>query len=87
MPVNIKASGVLKQYIAPDAALEDVHTVGEALEQLALPELGELIMLVNNRPAYQQTELADGDTLYLLPGISGGSAASARNQEPSASRS
>ena len=64
---------MLKQYIPPDTSVESAHTVGEAIDRLALPELGELIMLVNGKPAYWNTELRDGDTLSLLPAISGGS--------------
>lgn len=63
---------MLKQYIPPGTSVENADTVGEAIDQLALPELGELIMLVNGKPAYWNTELRDGDILSLLPAISGG---------------
>lgn len=55
-----------------DATLYNVHTVGEAVSRLNLPESGELVMLVNGRIAYWQTELEDGDVLKLIPAISGG---------------
>jgi molybdopterin converting factor small subunit len=40
--------------------------------RLNLPEVGELIMMVNGRLAHWQMELNDGDTLQLIPAISGG---------------
>lgn len=49
---------------------------------LDLPEMGELILLVNGRPAYWETALADGDVLHLVPGISGGNRRPATGQEP-----
>ena len=70
--IIIQASGSLKQHVAPGATVHNVHTVGEAITQLKLPEVGELIMLVNGRLAYWQMELKDGDTLQLIPAISGG---------------
>ncbi|MFN2202045.1 MAG: MoaD/ThiS family protein [Caldilineaceae bacterium] len=72
MIVTVQAAGILKQHIEADSTVEDVRTVGEAVERLRLPQSGELIMLVNGKPAYWNTELSDGDTLNLLPGISGG---------------
>lgn len=86
MAVTIQATGVLRQHIAPGLSLDGVRTVGEAVTRLGLPDLGELIMLVNGRPAHWRTELADGDILHLLPGISGGSDWPACRQEPSAYR-
>ena len=84
MAITIQATGVLRQHITPGLILDGVRTVGEAVTQLDLPELGELIMLVNGRPAHWHTELADGDTLHLVPGISGGGDCPARRQEPPA---
>lgn len=72
MAVEIRTAGILKQHIPPGASVENARTVGEAVDQLELPHSGELIMLVNGKPAYWNTELRDGDTLSLLPGISGG---------------
>ena len=72
MAIEIRAAGILKQQIPPGATVENARTVGEAVDQLALSHAGELIMLVNGTPAYWNTELRDGDTLSLLPGISGG---------------
>ena len=72
MAIAIRTAGILKEHIEPGATVDNVSTVGEAVEQLGLPHSGELIMLVNGKPAYWNTELSDGDTLSLLPGISGG---------------
>lgn len=72
MAVEIQAAGILKQQIDPDVSIDDARTVGEAVERLGISHSGELIMLVNGKPAYWSTELRDGDTLSLLPGISGG---------------
>jgi len=82
MPVTIQATGILKQHIAPGLTLDGVRTVGEAVARLDLPEMGELILLVNGRPAYWETALADGDVLHLVPGISGGNRRPATGQEP-----
>ena len=70
--VIVEAAGSLKHHIAPGTTVHDVHTVGEAMAQLTLPDVGELMLLVNGRMAYWQTALADGDTLKLIPAISGG---------------
>jgi len=71
--ITIKATGQLREHIPPDTTLHNVHTVGEAITQLALPASSELMMLVNGRLAHWQTELQDGDVLQLVPAISGGS--------------
>lgn len=70
--IEIRAVGILKQHIPPGTTVANASTVGEAVEQLALPQSGELILLVNGKPAYWNTELRDGDTLSLVPAISGG---------------
>ena len=72
MPISIRPTGSLKRFIAPDTVLEDMHTVGEAVEQLSLPEEIGLVMMVNGRTAHWDTVLTDGDTLQLIPVISGG---------------
>jgi molybdopterin converting factor small subunit len=72
MAVEIQTAGMLKQHIPSGATVDNVSTVGEAIQQLGLDHSGEIIMLVNGKPAYWNTELHDGDTLSLLPGISGG---------------
>ncbi|HEY52041.1 MAG TPA: MoaD/ThiS family protein [Caldilineae bacterium] len=72
MPVTIRATGLLKRFVAPDTVLENTHTVGEAVTQLALPEDIGLVMLVNGHTAHWHTVLRDGDTLQLIPVISGG---------------
>ncbi len=75
MAVQIQTAGILKQQIPSGATVDNVSTVGAAIKQLGIDHSGEIIMLVNGKPAYWNTELRDGDTLSLLPGISGGSGA------------
>ena len=70
--VTIEVSGLLKQHVDPGTTVQNVHTVGEAVTQLNLPAAGDMIMVVNGKIAYWNTELEDGDTLKLLPAISGG---------------
>ena len=72
MPISIRPTGSLKRFIAPDTALENAHTVGEAVEQLSLPEDMGLVMMVNGRTAHWNTPLTDGDILQLIPTIAGG---------------
>ena len=72
MTVIIEAGGSLRSHIPPQTALEDVQTVGQALERLKLPADTALIMLVNGRIAHWTTSLRDGDVLQLLPTIGGG---------------
>lgn len=59
-------------HLPPGSTLPDVATVGQAIERLALPEVGSLLMLVNGRMVQWHTELNDGDTLELIPAICGG---------------
>jgi molybdopterin converting factor small subunit len=71
--ITIKAFGSLRQHVAPGTTVQNADTVGEAVTQLNLPEMGtELMMVVNGRIAYWQTALDDGDTLQLIAAISGG---------------
>ena len=56
----------------PDDQAEKIGTVGQAIERLALPEVGSLLMLVNGQMVHWHTELKDGDTLELIPAICGG---------------
>jgi hypothetical protein len=53
--IKVEAAGSLRQYVVPGATVYNVHTVGEAISQLNLPETGELLMLVNGRIAYSPT--------------------------------
>ncbi|MBX3000360.1 MAG: MoaD/ThiS family protein [Caldilineaceae bacterium] len=73
MSIIVKGAGTLKQHLSSGAAVEDVATVGQAIEQLALPPVGSMLMLVNGQMAHWQTPLEDGDTLELIPAICGGS--------------
>ena len=70
--VTIEVSGLLRQHVDPGTKVQNVHTVGEAVIQLNLPEVGDMIMVLNGKIAYWNTELEDGDTLQLMPAISGG---------------
>ena len=70
--ITVKASGSLKQQVAPGTVIQNVDTVGEAMAHLNLSEPGELMLLVNGRIAYWQTALEDGDILQLVPAVSGG---------------
>ena len=72
MSITVEAGGSLKARVAPHLALNDVQTVGQAIERLRLPPDVALIMLVNGRIAHWTTELQDGDVLQLLPTIGGG---------------
>jgi molybdopterin converting factor small subunit len=72
MKITVHPVGSLKRFVEPGTVLEDVRTVGEAVEQLSLPESKGLVMLVNERLANWNTPLADGDTLQLIPTIAGG---------------
>ena len=72
MKITVHPVGSLKRFVEPGIVLEDVRTVGEAVERLSLPESKGLVMLVNERLANWNTPLADGDTLQLIPTIAGG---------------
>jgi molybdopterin converting factor small subunit len=72
MSVLIEATGSLRQSIPENTQLEDVHTVGQAVERLKLPPDVHLMMMVNRRVAHWTTELHDGDVLRLMPTIGGG---------------
>ena len=72
MKITVRPVGSLKRFIATGTVLEDVQTVGDAVEQLSLPRKMGLVMLVNERIANWNTPLADGDILQLIPTIAGG---------------
>ena len=72
MKITVHSVGSLKRFVEPGTVLEDVRTVGEAVERLSLPESKGLVMLVNERLANWNTSLTDGDTLQLIPTIAGG---------------
>ena len=72
MTVTVRAHGSLRDRIPTGTKLEDVCTVGEAIQRLAVPsELG-LAIMVNGRIANWNTPLAHGDLLQLVPALSGG---------------
>ena len=70
--VSIEVSGILRQHVDPGTTVQNVNTVGDAVIQLNLPKALDMIMVVNGKIAYWNTELEHGDTLQLLPAISGG---------------
>ena len=76
MQIFIKLYGDLKRYapgdesqftlrLEPGATLEDIHRM------LAIPE-GHLTALINGRRSGTDATVSDGDTLVLMPSISGG---------------
>ena len=76
MQILVKLYGDLKSYapgdqphftmtLDPGATLKDIHGM------LAIPE-GHYISLINGRRSGPDATVADGDTLVLLPPISGG---------------
>jgi sulfur carrier protein ThiS len=77
MLVTIKAHGALRECIPANTTLDNVQTVGDAITRLDIPHSMGLAILVNGRLAHWQTQLHDGDTVQLVPQISGGSAAEA----------
>ena len=52
--------------------LQDVRTVGQAIERVQLARDTGFIILVNGRVGHWNTELKDGDLLQIIPAISGG---------------
>ncbi len=64
--ISIKASGSLRKLIPPGTVARDVNTVGEAIEQLSLPEIGEVVIMVNRRMAYWDTEVEDTDGFWAV---------------------
>jgi sulfur carrier protein ThiS len=72
MSITVEATGSLRRHVTPGTTVENARTVGEAVAQLGLPEIGDLMVMVNGRVAYWHTELCDGDVLKLVAAISGG---------------
>ena len=72
MTITVRAHGSLRELVPAGTKLEDVGTVGEAIQRLTLPsELG-LAIMVNGRIANWNTPLAHGDVLQLVPALAGG---------------
>ncbi|MEN8753520.1 MAG: MoaD/ThiS family protein [Desulfobacterales bacterium] len=76
MQIFVKLYGDLKSYapgdqphftlnLDPGATLKDIHRM------LAIPK-GRHVSLINGRRSSTDATVADGDTLVLLPPISGG---------------
>lgn len=76
MTIIVRATSSLRAHVPAAATVEDVRTVGEALERLDLAHLEGVTFLVNGRSAFWGTELHDGDTLQLLTAMAGGQAIS-----------
>lgn len=72
MSVLVQATGSLRSRIPAGISLDNVRTVGEAIERLQLPPTEGLAILVNGRLAHWTTRLKDGDTLQLIPALAGG---------------
>ncbi len=72
MGIVVEGSGAFAEHMPPGGILEDVKTVGEAVERLRLPSHTGIIVLVNHRLASWGTELQPGDVVSLIPAIGGG---------------
>ncbi len=72
MAIVIQSAGYLKKQIAADVIIEGNTSVGEAIDELGVARENEMILLVNGKLADWNTKLQDGDTLSILPGLSGG---------------
>ena len=70
--VTVEAVGSLRSHILPQTVLDEVETVGDALQRLRLPPDVALIIIVNGRIAHWTTRLNDGDAMQVLPTIGGG---------------
>ena len=76
MRIEVKLYGDLKRY-APGGQtqfrpmLQAGATLEALLKQLSIPD-GRHVALINGRRATQATRFKDGDTLVLIPPISGG---------------
>ena len=70
--VSIQATGGLRRHIPPGTKVAGVATVGEAIQRLDLPEAGEMLLLLNGEMAFWQTAVSNGDTIKLVPAMSGG---------------
>jgi len=72
MTVTIRATGSLRSRVPSDTFLEDVLTVGEAVDRLGLSQITGLAILVNGRVAHWGSSLQNGDVVQLVPQLSGG---------------
>ena len=70
--MTIRAHGALREHIGATITIENARTVGEAIGHLHLREDMGLAILVNGALAHWNTPLRDGDTIQLVPQISGG---------------
>jgi molybdopterin converting factor small subunit len=76
MRIEVKLYGYLKKHAPGDRnhfplSLDPGATLADLYRVLAIPE-GRHIALVNGRRSGTDTVFADGDTLVIMPPISGG---------------
>jgi len=72
MTVTMRVHGILRDHMQASTQLDNVHTVGAAIERMGVPSSIGLAILVNGRLADWRTPLHDGDVVQLVPQISGG---------------
>lgn len=72
MVVTIKAHGALRERIPAHFTIENVLTVGDAVQHLDVPTDTGMAILVNDHLAHWNTQLHDGDIIQLVPQLSGG---------------
>ena len=76
MQIEVKLYGEVKRHAPGDQTqfqltLKPGATLEDALRELAIPK-GRYIALINGRRAADEAPFKDGDTLVLIPPISGG---------------
>jgi molybdopterin converting factor small subunit len=72
MTVTIRATGSLRSRVGSDTILEDVSTVGDAVDRLGLEQITGMAILVNGRIAHWGSSLQNGDVIQLIPQLAGG---------------
>lgn len=75
MRVTVRYFGYLAEYAGGREKILEVGEGSRVRDVVTLPpgvSLDDLVLLKNGRPAYPDDELSDGDTVSVLPHISGG---------------
>lgn len=72
MTIIVEFGGSHPASASQRVALENVQTVGEALERLGVHHHTGLIILVNGRLADWYTPLHESDTIQVIPAFAGG---------------
>jgi len=76
MEVRVKLMSLFEEYQKgnPDGRvmLEEGATVLDLVQQLGIPEKLVRILTVNGKQGNLQTELSEGDTIFLFPPAFGG---------------